>query len=101
MIDRRGFIAGLGGTAAAWPLAAKAQHATLKVHRIGLLFTTTPVSAMAGSDPIDPLARAFVHAMRALGYVEGQNLILECRSAEGRSERVGEITVEISAASPM
>jgi putative tryptophan/tyrosine transport system substrate-binding protein len=46
-----------------------------------LIFTTSPVSEMAGPDPIHPVARSFVQGLRALGYVEGQNLVLEHRSA--------------------
>jgi putative tryptophan/tyrosine transport system substrate-binding protein len=46
---------------------------------------------MAGPDPEQPSVRAFVHALRDLGYVEGQNLILERRSAEGHPERYREI----------
>ncbi|MEK7714662.1 MAG: hypothetical protein AAB387_04330, partial [candidate division NC10 bacterium] len=65
------------------PLAAEAQQAA-KVHRVGVILTTSPVSEMAGPEPAHPYIRAFVHALRALGHVEGQNLILERRSAEGR-----------------
>jgi putative tryptophan/tyrosine transport system substrate-binding protein len=90
---RREFIAGLGG-AAAWPLAAKAQQ-TGKVHRVGLIFTVPPVSDMAGPNPNNPAVRAFVQSMRALGYIEGQNFVLERRSAEGRFERIGEIIAEL------
>src|SRR5262245_46364908 len=58
---------------------------------VGLIVTTSPVSEMVGPDPIHPLVRSFVRALRALGYVEGQNLVLERRSAEGKFERFGEI----------
>jgi putative tryptophan/tyrosine transport system substrate-binding protein len=50
---------------------------------------------MAGSDPIHPLARSFVQELRALGYVQGQNLVLEPRSAEGKFERFPEIIREL------
>jgi putative ABC transport system substrate-binding protein len=69
--------------ALAAPVAAEAQ--TGKVYRVALIFTTSPVSEMAGPEPTHPAARAFVRGLRALGYVEGQNLILEHRSAEGRN----------------
>src|SRR5262249_25062602 len=62
--------------------------------RVGLMFTTSPVSEMAGPEPVHPLARALVQGLRVLGYVEGQNLILERRSAEGRLERFDEIVAE-------
>src|SRR5262245_1998191 len=50
---------------------------------------------MAGPEPVHPSARAFVQALGALGYVEGKNLILERRSAEGRFERFGDIVAEV------
>jgi putative tryptophan/tyrosine transport system substrate-binding protein len=93
-IRRREFIFTLGGAAAACPLAARAQTAG-KVYRVGLIFTTSLVSEMAGPDPIHPSARAFVHELRALGYHEGQNLILERRSAEGKFERLLDIVTDL------
>jgi putative ABC transport system substrate-binding protein len=87
---RREFIKTIAGSAAAWPLTAHAQQ-SLRVYRVGLALTTSPLSEMAGPDPDQPSVRAFVHALRDLGYVEGQNLILERRSAEGHPERYREI----------
>src|SRR5436190_14168731 len=92
-MKRREFIALVGG-AAAWPLAARAQQ-TGRVYRVSLIFTTAPVSEMVGPDPAHPLIKAFLQRLRALGYVEGQNLIWEPRSAEGRFERFGEIVAEL------
>jgi len=91
---RREFITLLGGAVVAWPLAGRAQQ-TGKVYRVGLIITTSPVSEMVGPDPIHPLVRTFVHTLRALGYVEGQNLVLERRSAEGKFERFGEIAADL------
>ena len=93
-MKRREFIA-LVGSAAAWPIQVRAQQAAGKVYRIGLVLTTSPVSEMVGPDPTHPPVRTFVHTLRALGYVEGQNLVLERRSAEGKFERFGEITAEL------
>ncbi len=76
------------------PLAAEAQPAG-KIYRVALIFTTSPVAEMAGPEPANPAARAFVHALRALGYVEGQNLILERRSAEGKFDRYADIFSEL------
>jgi putative ABC transport system substrate-binding protein len=90
-MTRREFIALLGASVA-WPVAAEAQ---LKVHRVALVFTTAPVAEMAGPDPVNPYARVFVRALRALGYVEGQNLILYRRSAEGQLSRYGDIIAEL------
>ncbi len=99
MISRRRFTTGvvivltpLGAMASAQEY--KAQQAG-KVYRVGLILTTSPVSEMAGPEPVHPLTRAFVRGLRALGYVEGQNLILERRSAEGQFERFGDIVAEL------
>ena len=91
---RREFIGLLGG-AAAWPCPSRAQQPAGRIHRVGLIINTAPISYMAGPDPIIPTVRAFVHGLRALRYVEGQNLVLERRSAEGRFERFGEIVTEL------
>ncbi len=50
---------------------------------------------MTGPEPIHPLVRAFVRTLRILGYVEGQNLVLERRSAEGRFEQFQEIVADL------
>jgi putative ABC transport system substrate-binding protein len=50
---------------------------------------------MTGPEPVHPLVRAFVQGLRTLGHVEGQNLILERRSAEGQHERFGDIAAEL------
>jgi putative tryptophan/tyrosine transport system substrate-binding protein len=92
-MKRREFIALVGG-AAAWPLAARAQQ-TAKVYRVSLIFTTAPVSEMIGPDPAHPLIKVFLDGLRTLGHIEGQNLIWEPRSAEGRFERFGEIVAEL------
>jgi putative ABC transport system substrate-binding protein len=99
MISRRRFITGF--VIALTPLAAtasaqeyKAQQAG-KVYRVGLILITAPLSEMAGLEPANALTRGFVQGLRALDYVEGQNLILERRSAEGRYERFGEIVAEL------
>jgi putative tryptophan/tyrosine transport system substrate-binding protein len=91
---RRAFITLLGGAAALAPLSAEAQQGG-KVHRVGLIATTSPVWELAGPDPVNPAVRAFVQGLRVLGYVEGQNLILERRSAEGQFERFGAIVAEL------
>ena len=76
------------------PLAAEAQPGG-KVYRVGLVVPVTPVSDLAGPAPVHPATRAFVQELRTLGYVEGQNLVLERRSAEGRLERFGDIVAEL------
>ena len=76
-MDRRKLIAALGGCVAS-PFAARAQQA--RIYRVGLIAQAVPVSEMAGPDPVNRAARAFIHTLRDLGHVEGKNLILERRS---------------------
>ena len=90
-MNRRAFGTGLGAVLAA-PLVAEAQPVG-KVYRVGVAFNAMPASEIVGSDY--PGTRAFVHRLRALGYVEGQNLILEPRSGEGHPERFGAIVREL------
>jgi len=75
---RRNFITLLGG-AAAWPLAARAQQRG-QVARIGMLETTSRESNATNLS-------GFQKGLRELGHVEGQNLLFEYRSADGRTER--------------
>ena len=91
IMRRREFISLLGGAVVARPLAARAQQPG-KVYRVGVIFTTAPVSEMYASNT--PLS-TFVHTLRDLGYVEGRNLVLEGRSAEGRFERFADIIAEL------
>jgi putative ABC transport system substrate-binding protein len=97
-VKRREFFA-LLGTAATWALAARAQQAS-KVYRVGWLFSATPFAEMAGPDPITPIGRALVHGLRDLGYVEGRNLILERRTADGKFQRIPEIAAELVGLNP-
>src|SRR5262245_30389256 len=92
-MNRRAFVTGLGAMLAA-PLGAGAQQVG-KVYRVSIIATTSPVSEMAGPEPVHPSVRAFVQGLRSLGYLEGQNLILERRSAEGRFDRFGDIVAEL------
>ena len=93
-MNRRTFIPGVALGFVAVPLAADAQQAA-KIYRVGLMAVGTPLSEMLGPEPVSPDLRAFVQGLRALGYVEGQNLILERRSAEGRIERYDDIVAEL------
>ena len=85
-IGRREFITLLGGAAAAWPLAARAQQAG-KLPTIGFLGGATPTLWSAW-------VSAFVQRLRELGWVEGRNVAIEYRWAEGRNERYAEIATE-------
>jgi putative tryptophan/tyrosine transport system substrate-binding protein len=66
-------------------LATEAQQPK-NVHRIGVLLGTTPG---------EPFVEAFLEGMRALGYVEGQNLVMEYRAAEGQYERFPDLAAEL------
>jgi putative tryptophan/tyrosine transport system substrate-binding protein len=95
---RREFIAGLGG-AATWSISARAQQ-SIKVYRVGYFFSSASLAVLTGPDPIDPVTKAFVRGLRALGYVEGENLILERRSAEGKYEQIDAIASELVGQNP-
>jgi putative ABC transport system substrate-binding protein len=84
---RRAFITLLGGAAAGWPLAARAQQAG-KLPTIGFLGATTP---SAGGQ----LLAAFLQRLRELGWVDGRNVAIEIRWAEGRTNRFAEIAAEL------
>ena len=70
------------------PLAAEAQPPATHVHRIGVLSSRSPLVAR-------PYVEAFRQRLRALGYVEGQNLALEDQYAEGQAERLPELAAEL------
>jgi putative tryptophan/tyrosine transport system substrate-binding protein len=76
------------------PLAAEAQQPG-KVYRIAFLAVASALSTLAGPEPSHPGFRAFVQDLRKFGYVEGQNLVIERRSAEGRFERLPDLAAEL------
>jgi putative ABC transport system substrate-binding protein len=86
-VDRRAFIRTLTGGLLAAPLAAAAQQAG-KVYRIGIL-ETIPAAQNAAN------LAALRKGLRDLGYVEGRNLIIEYRSADGRAERFPDLASEL------
>ena len=85
-MKRRAFITLLGGAAAAWPLAARAQQ-TGKLPTIGFLGGTSP-------SVVSQSVAAFVQRLRELGWVEGRNVAIEYRWSQGRQERLAEIAAE-------
>ena len=85
-IERRKFLATLGGAAAAWPVAARAQQAA-KLPTIGFLGT-------AAASAWGPWTAAFVQRLHELGWIEGRTVEIQYRWAEGRSERWAEIAAE-------
>jgi ABC-type uncharacterized transport system substrate-binding protein len=89
-------LAVLGGAALANLLPTHAQQA-VRVYRVGWVVSASPLSELVGENPISPQTKAFVGGMRDLGYIEGKNLALERRSAEGKFERLPEIIGELVA----
>jgi len=83
---RREFITLLGGAAAAWPLAARAQQPG-KPPTVGFLGQSTPLGE-------SERAAAFAQRLRELGWVEGRTIAIEYRWAEGRNDSLAEIAAE-------
>src|SRR6266571_8144919 len=83
-----GFLVTLALSLFATALAVEAQQAT-KVHRLGYLSHGFPLPEFA------PHVEAFREGLRALGYVEGQNLVIEYRYAEGSDERLRDLAAEL------
>ncbi len=81
-MDRRTFIGTVAGGLLAAPLVGEAQP-TGKIYRVGLVFTTSPVSRDGRARSCPPPLQSVRAELRALGYVEGQNLILERRVGRG------------------
>jgi putative ABC transport system substrate-binding protein len=92
-VRRRQLIA-FFGSAAAWPLVARAQRAGRRPV-VAFVHAVIPPAEMAGLNPISPLARAFVHGLRDLGWIEGQTVVVERRSAEGDPQRAPAIFAEL------
>jgi len=92
-VTRREFITPLGGAAAAWPLAARAQQ-TERVRRIGVLVSV--------ADDPEGQARiaAFLQSLQQLGWADGRNLQIDTRWAGGNPERIRRYAAELVALAP-
>jgi putative tryptophan/tyrosine transport system substrate-binding protein len=86
LVKRREFITLLGG-AATWPLAARAQQGG-KIYRIGFLANDPAI-------PAQPAGQAFLDGLRESGFIEGKNIIIERRFAQGSADRYAELVAEL------
>lgn len=93
MTGRRTFVTVIGACAAA-PLFAGAQPAA-KIPRVALVNPSVSLADMYGETPGDVLTQGFVQRLRELGHVEGRNISIERRSAEGRFERLPQLMKEL------
>lgn len=92
---RRKFIKLMGGAALAWPLVAHAQQSPSKVWRVAYLYPGFL------DNPVDHATfDVFRAEMRELGYIEGKNLVIDTRTAEGKAERLTSLTNELIALRP-
>jgi putative ABC transport system substrate-binding protein len=93
-LKRRDFMTLLGNVAVTWPLTARAQQSAKKP-RIAVVTPSGDVS-----DPVWTAWSALFNELRRLGYIEGDNLIVERYSAGGQEERFGELAREVVRAGP-
>jgi putative ABC transport system substrate-binding protein len=87
-MQRREFITLLGGAAATWPLAARAQQPGGRVYRLGYL-------TIASREQSLHLIRALEEGLRSVGYRVGENIVIEFRFAEGEMERLPALAADL------
>ena len=91
-MQRRKFITLFGGTAATWPLAARAQQPS-SMKRIAMVSPATKIGDMGVNG--SRFYRMFFAELSRLGYVEGQNLMVERYSGEGRTEHYADLARDV------
>ena len=84
---RRDFIKVVTGSAAAWPIAARAQQAN-KIYRIGFLANDPAI-------PTQPAGQAFLDGLRESGFIEGKNVIIDRLFAQGRLDQYAKLVAEL------
>ena len=93
-MDRRTFARSATLMLLVAPSLVVAQR-TERLPRIALVFNKIPLAEMIGMDPIEPNARAVVHGLRDLGWVEGRKIVIDRRSDEGQPERLPVLMQEV------
>jgi putative tryptophan/tyrosine transport system substrate-binding protein len=84
---RRQFLALVGG-AVAWPIGVSAQQSAAKIRRMGYL-------ADSSSSSLAPLIEGFRQGLGELGWIEGQNILIDYRFAQGRFDRLPDLAAEL------
>src|SRR6478752_4706486 len=87
-MQRREFIMLVGGAAATWPLAARAQQPAGRVYRVGYVSTGSREQTL-------PFIKAFEEGLRSLGYRVGENVTIEYRFADGQMERLPALAADL------
>ena len=99
-MQRREFIGLLGGAAATWPLASRAQQSAVPVV-VGFMHSGSPGSCSAGNCPRDNyvmrMATIFRQTLKEAGYTEGQNVAIEYRWADGHNDRLPALAADLVA----